>query len=1074
MIRLTVAFLVMFSLFQPVHAGKKKKKKDEAPVVETLPENLFEGMKYRHIGPFRGGRSAAVCGVPGQPTTFYMGATGGGVWTTHDGGSNWHNISDGFFGGSIGAVAVSEWDPNVIYVGGGEVTVRGNVSHGYGMFKSSDKGKTWKQIGLEDAHHIPRIRIHPKNPNLVYAAALGHLYGPNEQRGIFRSKDGGETWEKILYVSDVAGAVDLAMDPSNPRIMFASFWRVLRTPYSLESGGEGSSIWKTTDGGENWEEISGKGGLPEGVMGISGISVSPVNPDRIWAIVESDKGGVFRSDDGGKTWQQTNTERNLRQRAWYYTRIYAGTGDPDTVYVLNVGFWKSKDGGKTFKRIRTPHGDHHDLWIDPDDPNRMVIADDGGAQVTYDGGNAWSTYMNQATAQFYRVTTDNKFPYRIYVAQQDNSTLRISHRKEGGPLGEDDWERTAGGESGFLAPHPENPQIVYGGSYGGTLTRLNHDTGEQRSVNVWPDNPMGHGAEDWKYRFQWNFPIFFSPHDANVLYTAGNFLFKSTNEGQTWESISADMTRNDPSKMKSSGGPITQDNTSVEYYCTIFAAAESQHEKGVIWTGSDDGLIFLTRDGGANWDKVTPPDMPEWMMINSIEIDPFIPGGLYVAGTRYKLDDFKPYLYKTEDYGKTWKLIVNGIDPNHFTRVVRADPGRKGLLYAGTESGMYVSFDDGANWQSFMMNLPIVPITDLAIKDHDLIVATQGRSLWILDDLTTLHQIKAETAKEKFKLFKPRDTWRMGGFGFPNPQAGENLPGGVLVHFYLAEDPAKPTDKEAEPAKKEGKSEDGQAADAKQKAKTAEITLSFSTEDGTLIRSFSTTAKERGKKLTVKKGFNRFSWNLRYPNAEQFPGMIVWSGGMAGPMALPGTYKVKLTYGEESQEETVLVKPVPNMGGSLEDLQAQFTFLTEVNKKLTETHQAIKKIRKTRKQINAATEPMKDRDDCKDVLEMAKAINKSMKEVEEALYQTKNRSGQDPLNFPIRLNDKLAGLNGRGNNSYRPTDAAIAVKQELTAAIDAELAKLAKVFEKKIPELNQAIKAKALDAIWFKDDKSEE
>ncbi len=766
-------WLLMWSLLlaavypDPALAAKGKKKKNKGRQEQIQPKfdkEMLEGLEYRSIGPYRGGRSAAVTGVPGHPATFYFGGTGGGVWRTEDGGSNWENISDGFFGGSIGAVAVSEWDSNVIYVGGGEKTVRGNVSHGYGMWKTNDRGKTWKHVGLKDSRHIPRIRIHPKNPDLVYAAVMGHLFGPNEERGVFRSKDGGETWEKILFVNNEVGAVDLVMDPNNARIMFASFWRVKRTPYSLESGGEGSGLWKTTDGGDTWKEITGNKGLPKGTTGIIGVTVSPVDSNRVWAIIENENGGVFRSDDGGENWTKINSERKLRQRAWYYSRIYADTKDVNVVYVLNVRFWRSKDGGKTYESIRTPHGDHHDLWIDPNEPQRMVIGDDGGAQVTFNGGKTWSTYHNQPTAQFYRVTTDNHFPYRIYAAQQDNSAIRILHRSGGFAITEDHWESTAGGESGHLAPNPENPEVVYGGSYGGFLSRVDHETGENRLVDVWPDNPMGHGAEDSKWRFQWNFPIFFSPHDANVLYAAGNALFKSSNEGQSWEAISSDLTRNDPATLGPSGGPITKDNTGVEYYGTIFAAAESPYEKGLLWAGSDDGLLHVSKDGGQNWANVTPPGMPEWMQINSIDVDPHHKGGLYVAGTRYKSDDFHPYLYKTEDYGVTWKKIVNGIPDDHFTRVIRADPNREDLLYAGTESGMYISFDDGNLWQPFQLNLPIVPITDLTIKDNDLIVATQGRSLWILDDITPLHQMDENKVKGAH-LFEPRVSYRMSGGG---------------------------------------------------------------------------------------------------------------------------------------------------------------------------------------------------------------------------------------------------------------------------------------------------------------------
>lgn len=702
---------------------------------EDAHQMLNDATDFRSIGPFRGGRSAAVTGVRGKPMLYYQGAAGGGVWKTTDGGSSWGNISDGYFGGSVGAIEVAPSDPNIIYVGGGEVTVRGNVSHGYGMWKSYDGGQTWAQSGLPDSRRIPRIRVHPTDPDIVYAAVLGHLHGPNQERGVYRSRDGGTTWERILFASEEAGAVDLVIDPNNPRVLYASMWKINRTPYSLESGGEGSGIWKSTDGGDTWTEISQNKGLPKGPLGISGIAVSPVDSNRVWAIVEAPEGGLFRSDDAGKNWKRINDERKLRQRAWYYTRVYAGPKNVDEVYVLNVRFWRSTDGGATFNSISTPHGDHHDLWIAPEDPDRMAIADDGGAQVSYSRGKTWSTYMNQPTAQFYRVTTDNHFPYRIYGAQQDNSTVRILHRSDRGSIGERDWEPTAGGESGHIAPDPVNPDIVYGGSYGGFLTRIDHRTGERRNIHIWPDNPMGHGAGDGKFRFQWNFPIFFSQHHPGTLFAAGNVLFKTEDEGASWQQVSPDLTRNDSSKLGSSGGPITQDNTSVEYFCTIFAAVESLHEPDVIWAGSDDGLLHITRDGGKNWSNVTPPDMPEWMQINSIEPHPTEKGGLYVAGTRYKSDDFKPYLYKTTDYGATWTQINKGIDRKHFTRVIRADPVRQGLLFAGTESGLYVSVDDGENWTLFQCNLPVVPITDMTFKNDDLVVATQGRSFWVLDDL---------------------------------------------------------------------------------------------------------------------------------------------------------------------------------------------------------------------------------------------------------------------------------------------------------------------------------------------------
>lgn len=1006
-------------------------------------ESLYKALKYRCIGPFRGGRSAAVTGVPGDPMTYYFGGTGGGIWKTTDGGQTWKNISDGFFGGSIGAVAVSEWDPNVIYIGGGEKTVRGNVSHGYGMWKSTDAGKTWKSIGLKDSRRIPRIRIHPKDPDLVYAAVLGHLFGPNEERGIYRSKDGGNTWERILFVNNEVGAVDLVMNPKNPRILFASMWRVKRTPYSLESGGEGSGLWKSTDEGDTWKEITRNPDLPKGIVGIIGVTVSPVNPDCVWAIIEAPDGGVFRSDDGGEKWQKINEERKLRQRAWYYTRIYADSKNEDIVYVLNVRFWRSKDGGKTYESISTPHGDHHDLWIAPEEPKRMIIGDDGGAQVTFNGGESWSTYYNQSTAQFYRVTTDNYFPYRIYGAQQDNSTVRIFHRSSGRGITDRDWEPTAGGESGWIAPHPENPDIVYGGSYGGYLARVNHKTGEFRAVNVWPDNPMGHGAKDWKYRFQWNFPIFFSPHDPDILYTAGNHLFKTADEGQSWEMISPDLTRNDTTKLGPSGGPITKDNTSVEYYCTIFTAVESPFELGVIWTGSDDGLIYITRDGGKNWENITPPStiMPEWIQINSIETHPFEKGGLYVAATMYKWDDFRPYLYKTADYGKSWGKITNGIDEQHFTRVIRADPKRKGLLYAGTESGMYLSFDDGATWKPFQLNLAVVPITDLTIKNDDLIVATQGRSFWILDDLTPLHQLSPEIAQKDFWLYKPRPSYRMtGSTSRDTLTRGQNPPNGVMLHYYF-----------------------------KQAPDSNSVSLKILDNSGKLIKSFKPKAKNRNERLPIESGMNCFVWNMRYPDAEDFPGMILWGGSTVGPRTIPGTYQARLVVDKDSMIVSFEILKDPRSSSSQEDLQAQFNFLIEVRDKLTETHQAIRQIRDVRNQIKAVTSKLKDEKGVEEIKKIGQELIGKVTKIEEALHQTKNQSRQDPLNFPIRLNNKLAAVAGVASaGDFQPTKQAIAVKEELTTKIDAELSKLREIIEKELPAFNELVHEKKIPAVMIK------
>ncbi len=1012
-----------------------QRKKIPTSMPSILP-STYEGLQWRHIGPFRGGRSAAVTGVSGKPNLYYMGTTGGGVWRTNDAGNSWENISDGFFGGSIGAVAVSEWDNNVIYAGGGEVTVRGNVSSGSGVYKSVDAGTTWKAIGLKNSRHVPRIRIHPKNPDLVYAAVLGDLYKSSNERGVYKSTNGGKTWARVLFANADAGAVDLVMDPNNPRILYASTWRIRRTPYSLESGGAGSALWKSTDGGDTWTDISKNEGLPDGLWGINGVTISPLNSNRVWAIIENKNGGVYRSDDAGKTWKLVNKERKLRQRAWYYSRIYADTQDEDRVYVMNVRYHRSKDGGKTFETYNAPHGDHHDLWIAPENNQRMVIADDGGGQVSFDGGENWSTYRNQPTIQFYRVTTDNAFPYRIYGAQQDNSTIRVPHRIGGGMIDEGDWEPTAGGESAHIAIDPTDNDIVYGGSYDGFLTRVDHNSQQVRAINVWPDNPMGHGAEGMKYRFQWNFPIFFSPHNSKRLYTTSNQVHVTTNEGQSWEIISPDLTRNDSAKLVSSGGPITKDNTSVEYYATIFAAVESYHEEGVIWAGSDDGLIHVTRDGGKNWKNVTPTGMPEWMMINSVEIDPFNKAGLYVAGTKYKSGDYRPYLYKTSDYGATWKKITNGIDSEHFTRVVRADPKRQGLLYAGTESGMYVSFNDGAKWQPLQMNLPMVPITDLAIKNDNLIAATQGRSFWLIDDLTVLHQMNADVQKKSAHLFKPMDSYRLGGSnGRTSRTAGTDHAGGVLVHYFLKDTSATDT-----------------------------LRLEFFDTDNELIKAYSThpDKEENESKLEVKPGLNTMNWNMRYNGAKTFKGMILWWATTQGPVATPGTYNVIFTGKNFEEAQNFNLIKDPRSETSETDLQKQFDFLLSVRDKLTETNQAVIDIRKVRGQVNDVLGKLEDGD----LKDYGKDMLKEMKVIEEALYQTQNESGQDPLNFPVRLNNKLghlASLEGMG--SYTPTDQSKAYFTEVSGLIDSELGKLKAIFETKIPEFNKMVKEADVDAV---------
>lgn len=1029
-------YFLLLSCFFLVLAHKVNAQKIES----KYPQKYYNSIQWRNIGPFRGGRSAAVTGVSNKANLYYFGATGGGVWKTTDAGNTWANISDGFFGGSVGSIAVSESDTNVIYVGNGEVTVRGNVSSGDGMWKSVDAGKTWNHIGLKKSRHIPRVRIHPKNSDIVFAAVLGDIYKPSSERGVYKSLDGGKNWKKVLFSNNNAGAVDLIIDPTNSRILYATTWNVRRTPYSLSSGGDGSALWKSIDEGETWTNISSNEGLPKGIWGISGIAVSPLNSDIVWALIENKDGGLYKSEDAGKSWKLINKERKLRQRAWYYTRIYADTQDENMVYVMNVQYHQSKDGGKTFKTFNAPHGDHHDLWIAPEDNQRMIIADDGGAQISFDAGENWSTYMNQPTSQIYRVTTDNHFPYKIYGAQQDNSTIKISHRTNRGTIGEKDWESTAGGESAHIAVDPTNNDIVYGGSYGGLLTRVNHKTNEQRVINVWPDDPMGHGAEDMKYRFQWNYPIFFSPHNTKKLYTTSNYVHVTYNEGQSFEVISPDLTRNDPKTLEVSGGPITKDNTGVEYYGTIFAAVESPFEKDLIWTGSDDGLVHITTNGGENWTNVTPKKMPEWMMINCIEVDPFTPGGAYLVGTRYKLGDYTPYIYKTEDYGKNWKLLTNGISAEHFTRALRADPKRKGLLYTGTENGMYISFNDGKNWEPFQLNLPIVPITDLTIKNDNLIAATQGRSFWLIDDLTPFHQINESIISKDNFLFKPMDSYRISGSKRISKTAGQNHPGGAIINYYLKETSKKDT-----------------------------INLSFYSKSGDHIKTFSTKPNKTQKEeeLKVKKGANQFNWNLQYQDAEKVKGMILWWASLKGPKALPGNYIVKLSKNGniESEQNFTLLKD-PRSTTSNEDLQSQFNFIIEIQEKLTETHKTLKNITKVKTKIKNLKTSITDKKLNKEIIELADSIVERLTAYENNLYQTKSKSNQDPLNFPIKLNNKLAHLNSLSSmGDFKPTDQSIAFKNEIFIQIDIELKKIYSIFGNDIEVLNKKVKESTINLI---------
>lgn len=1038
-------------------------------------QSLYNSIEYRLIGPFRGGRAGTAVGVLNNPNLYYMGTAGGGVWKTQDSGSTWEPISDGYFGGSIGAIAVSESDENIIYVGEGEQTLRGNVSSGHGMWKSTDAGETWKYIGLPKSEHISRIRIHPENPDIVYVGVIGNLWKPNTERGLYKTNDGGLTWEKILYVSDKAGIGDIVIDPNNSRIIYATTWQMKRNGYRMDSGGPDSKIFRSYDSGKTWEDISEFNGLPSFPWGIVGVAISPVNSKRIWVMVEADNGGLFRSDDGGNNWEKVNSNRALRQRAWYYTRIYADTQNEDKVFVLNVSYGVSTDGGKTFTLKNAPHGDHHDLWIDPNNNMRMVMADDGGAQVSNDGGDNWSTYFNQPTAQFYRVSTDNSFPYRIYGAQQDNSTVRIKHRTSSSSITERDWEPSAGGESAHLAPDPKNNDIVFGGTYKGYMMMQDHSNGQIRSVNVWPDNPAGSGAEVMKYRFNWNFPVMFSPNDPNKLYAGSNYLHVSENSGQTWKTISPDLTRNIPETIMSSGGPITQDNTGAEYYANIFSVAESKLEEGVIWVGSDDGLIHITKDGGETWENITPPKKlsPELNMINSIDPSPFKKGKAYIAATSYKFGDYTPYLYKTEDYGKSWKLITDGINSSYYTRVVRSDKKREGLLYAGTEWGMYVSFDDGNSWSKFQLNLPVTSIRDLEVKDNDLVVATHGRSFWIIDDLTPLHQLNEYNHDDDAILFKPDLSYRMaqsGGWNRPNNLlSGQNHPNGVIINYYI----------------KELQEDDY-------------LRIDIENKDGSIIRSFTNNqdkysqvgnndksimvgnpvlsnpndidnalSSDNLESLSPKNGGNRLIWDMRYPGFKSFEGMVLYSSPNVGPKATPGKYNIKMTYNDMVfQEEFEIVKD-PRVKISQADYQDQLEFLIDVRDEVSKANQQIIDIRRIKNNMSFILDKTKDNN------ELQEMINKYLDDisvVENNIHMTKNQSRQDPLNFGIRINNRIAFLladSQRGD--YPPTDQSKEFFSQVKEELDIEVTNLKAIIEKHSQKIEEYLKKNKIEVISLKD-----
>ena len=987
----------------------------------------FGSLKWRNIGPNRGGRSQAAAGSTRRPLEYYFGATGGGLWKTTNGGITWFPVTDGqIHSSSVGAVAVSESNPNIVYIGMGETELRGSIMQGDGVYKTKDGGKTWQHIGLEETQAISRIRIDPANPDVVYIAALGHPYGANTNRGVFRSTDGGATWKRILYRSDHAGAIDLAMDPRNPRVLFASIWDAYRTPWTLSSGGRASGLFKSADGGDTWREITRNPGLPKGIIGKINVVVS-ADSNRVYAMVEADDGGLFQSNDAGATWTLVNADRSIRQRAFYFSRIVADPQKRDTIYALNVEFYRSDDGGKTFRLLHTPHSDHHDLWIASNDPNRMASSDDGGGAVSTDGGKTW-TPERYPTAQFYHVSTTAEFPYHVCGSQQDAGTACVPSdramnlRDPAAPAG--DWMYGAGGgEAGYLATDPGDPNIFYGGDQAGIITRYDRRTGESRSITVYPMFFSGMPASALQERWQWTFPIVFSPIDPDVLYTSSQHLWRTTNHGQHWEPISPDLTRNDPKTLGDSGGPITKDQNGPEIYGTIFSIAPSRHDVNTIWTGSDDGLVYITRDGGKIWANVTPPGMGDFNRISLIEASPHDPGGAYVAAKRYQMDDRRPYVFKTHDYGKTWTPIVSGIRPNDYAQAIREDTVRRGLLYLGTEHGVYISFDDGASWQPFSLNLPDTQVADIEVKTHDLVIATHGRSFYVLDHIDLLRQMTAETVSEKAHLFAPGPVTR------PLP---------AVIDYYLGE-----------PAPK--------------------VAIEILDEEGGVIRTFDSSNRKtvpsddsedsappaRGGP-TTHAGANRFSWDLRYPGPVVFPGIVLrYASPGQGPMAPPARYTVRLTANGVTQTQAFVISRDPRLKEVTDtDLREQFKLAMEIRDATSRAHEAVIRIRTLKAGLEKSAGAANDRA----ISDSATLIRSKLDEIEEDLYQLKNRSPRDTLNYPIKLNNQLAVLQRMvDSGDFRPTDQDYTVFRELSGRLDAILGRLDQVIAADLSRLNEQL-----------------
>ncbi len=993
--------------------------------------DLLQALSWRPLGPFRGGRVSAVVGHPANPLVFYFGAAAGGVFKTDDAGITWQNISDGYFQtASVGALAVAPSAPRVIYAGMGEACIRGNVSYGDGVYRSDDGGETWMHRGLADTRHIGRVRVHPHDPDTVYVAALGHAFGPHRARGVYRSRDGGAHWDQVLFRDDTTGAIDLVMDPQNPNVLYAACWDVRRYPWGLRSGGPGSSVWKTADGGDTWTEISTNPGFPTAVKGRIGVALSPARPHRVWSVVEAAEaaGGLYRSDDSGAHWERLTDQPDLRQRPWYYMHLFADPVDPETLYVLNLGVWVSHDGGRHFDEVSNPYGDNHDLWIDPHDPARKILGNDGGATVTLNDGRTWSTIFNQPTAQFYHVVADNQHPYRVYGAQQDNTTLSVPSRSDHGNISMADCFEVGGGESGYIAVRPDNPAIVYAGSYASRMTRYNHASGEQVDITVWPEDPIGYGAGDLRYRFQWTFPIVLSPHDPDCLYATGNHVFRSRDGGQSWEVTSPDLTRNDPTTLGSSGGPITQDNVGTEYYGTIFAFAPSPVSAQVLWAGSDDGLVHVSQDGGASWQAVTPPDLPEWALVSLIEASPHDAGTAYVAATRYKLDDPAPYLYRTTDFGCTWAKIVTGIRAGDFTRAIREDPVRPGLLYAGTETGAYVSWDQGQRWHALGGNLPVVPVHDLIVAHDDLVLATHGRAFWVLDDVTPLRTWPDRDASTPVYLSPPRPTYRRSSGWMPRAEVGQRVYVGSGVGHAIAEvrrDPGASNGKALVPLTAGENPPDG-AVVTYWLDSDIPVVLRFEDAGGRLIQEFASTDTEDEQKakrhrVTTGAGLHRFAWDLRYPDATKLDDSALspyWGGSLRGPVALPGTYRVTLTAGGHRQTQTFAVQADPRSTAPPEDLEAQFDLLMQIRDQLTAVHELVLDSRRVRTSLDRWATELASKDF--DALAgAARALADRLRAAEGKLVESRGTSRADSFNYPPKLNSKIASL--ESTVSYGPS-----------------------------------------------------